>query len=110
MISKILSLNNFWKIFLNKYFLFFNIFSIFFKSENSIFLKIEYILELSQWLYSHEYQLIDCIDLCEWAIDLLMFNIKQTVITARPLSASTVFSTAVNSTIKPTAGKINLYL
>ena len=49
----------------------------YFKSEDSIWLKFEYIIELAQWLYSHEYELIDCIDLCEWAVDLLMFSAKN---------------------------------
>jgi hypothetical protein len=61
-------------------------------------------LELSQWLYSHEYKLSDCIDLCEWAIDLLMFNIKPAfVATARPVSGSTVHSVAVTKSTRRTS-------
>ena len=52
-------------------------FKVSFKSEESIWLKVEYILELAQWLYSHEYSWRDCIDLAEWAVDLLMYSVKS---------------------------------
>lgn len=39
-------------------------------------------------MYSHEYKLRDCSDLCEWAIDLLMFNVKSDK-QYRAVSAST---------------------
>ncbi len=55
-------------------------------SEESLWLKFEYILELAQWLYSHEYELNDCIDLCEWAIDLVMFNVNKSGKTSRSVS------------------------
>lgn len=48
-----------------------------FKSDDSIWLKFEYILELTQWMYSNEYTLENCFDLAEWAVDLVMFNLKQ---------------------------------
>ena len=56
-----------------------------------MWLKIEYILEFSQWLYSNEYKLSECIDLCEWSIDLLMFKVKTERV-ARSSSASTTQS------------------
>lgn len=58
---------------------------------------------MAQWLYSHEYHLNDCIDLCEWAIDLLMFNIRPQIVTARPTTASTVFSVVVSKPAPPQA-------
>lgn len=61
------------------------------KSEESIWLKFEYIIELAQWLYSHEYELNQSVDMCEWAIDLIMFNVKvekriQSASSAKPSS------------------------
>lgn len=47
------------------------------QSEESIWLKFEYILELAQWLYSNEYDLESCIDLVEWAADLVMFSVHS---------------------------------
>jgi hypothetical protein len=35
-------------------------------------LKFELIIELSQWLYAREFPLSTCVDLCEWAIDLII--------------------------------------
>jgi hypothetical protein len=66
-------------------------------SEESLWLKFEYILELAQWLYSHEYELNDCIDLCEWAIDLVMFNVNKSGKTSRSVS---VLSDKGNNKIK----------
>ena len=33
--------------------------------------KSQYIVELAQWLYAHEYPLSRSIELCEWAVDLM---------------------------------------
>jgi hypothetical protein len=75
-----------------------------FKSESSIWLKFEYIIEFSQWLYSHEYQLSNCIDLCEWAIDIIMFNLKAEK-QLRTVSAS---STSKQSKVGSQASKTKL--
>ena len=45
-------------------------------SDENIWLKFEYILELAQFMYSNEYKLSNCIELMEWAVDLIMFKIK----------------------------------
>jgi hypothetical protein len=75
-----------------------------FKSESSTWLKFEYILEFAQWLYSHEYQLSNCIDLCEWAIDIIMFNLKIEK-SLRTISAS---STSKQSKASTQASKAKL--
>ena len=43
---------------------------------------------MAQWLYSHEYELVDCVDLCEWAVDLLMFGVRSFDKTSRAVSAA----------------------
>lgn len=42
----------------------------------SLWMKFEYLVELSQWLYSNEYKLQNCIDLIEWAIEVVS-NVKR---------------------------------
>ncbi|CAF0832143.1 unnamed protein product [Brachionus calyciflorus] len=46
-------------------------------SDESIWLKFEYILELAQFMFSNEYNLATCIDLTEWAVDLIMLKIRS---------------------------------
>ena len=69
-------------------------------SQESLWLKFEYILELAQWLYSHEYTLNDCIDLCEWAIDLVMFNVNRGE-KSSPRSVSVLSEKTTNKIKKP---------
>jgi hypothetical protein len=45
------------------------------KSEENQWLKFEYLIELAQWLYSNEYEFESCVDLVEWAIDIIT-NLK----------------------------------
>ena len=50
-------------------------------------------MEFTQWLYSNEYNLAECTDLLEWAIDLLMFKVKgEKPAVTRTISASTAHS------------------
>jgi len=34
--------------------------------------KVEYLQELAQWLYYHEFPLQDAVDLLQWAVDIIL--------------------------------------
>jgi len=45
------------------------------RSESSIeseWQRVEYLQELVQWLYCHEFPLQDCVDLLHWAVDIVI--------------------------------------
>ena len=76
-------------------------------SEESLWLKFEYILELAQWLYSHEYELSDCVDLCEWAVDLVMFSLNKSDKSSRSVS---VMSDKVGGKVKKALKQVSTLL
>lgn len=45
------------------------------QSPSNEWLKVDYLLEFGQWLYSNEFPLQDAIDQLEWAVDI-MLNMK----------------------------------
>merc|ERR1712154_412944 len=46
------------------------------ENEENDYQKVEYLLELGQWLYSNHFSLADVQDQLEWAVDILL-NIKS---------------------------------
>jgi hypothetical protein len=72
-----------------------------FKSEESQWLKFEYLIELAQWLYSNEYEFRSCVDLIEWALDIIT-NLKID----KPASATTSTQTTVSGTSKRSKAKV----
>lgn len=62
--------------------------------------KFEYLLELAQWLYSNEYNLQNCIDLVEWAIDIIC-NIRL----EKPQSSATSAASRASRQTKKSIGK-----
>ncbi len=73
------------------------------QSEQSIWLKVEYILEFAQWLFSNEYSLANCTDLVEWAVDLLMFRVRCERLVRVSSASTTVSKSGKVSKLKPRA-------
>jgi hypothetical protein len=58
------------------------------KSEENIWFRFECIIELAQWMYSNEYELSNCLGLCEWASLMVMFGVKQNKPLTTPIESS----------------------
>jgi hypothetical protein len=68
--------------------------------DENIWIKFEYLLELSQWFYSNEYKLQNSIDLVEWAADIVC-NLKI----EKSHSASTSVISRLSKQTKKSQGK-----